>query len=348
MTRTLYLREQTKGVKHVTFDPSGTYVAVSCSDGIIYLYSLSKEEPELVRKIDGAIRRLETEAEASSRAVWHPEGRAFAVATATRDIHVVSSGDGQKQKTFSDGHLGDITALAWSPNGALLVSAGADRKVVLWESKTQKVLARYDYANVINIAWHPSQNILSFTTSDGELFIYENFVPAEHEELLEKRTQPAPFIRDPLGEVAGNVQKVVADGYSRKLDAGEDRDRDMRDATPDSLDDLLGPEDEDGDDFIEDDDGAGYAEKVNNGLGKRGNGHLDDLLGHSDKKRGAASLGLWKPRVHAPFQPGSTPWRGSRKYLCKSCRGKMCANPGSLLTLSFFSQVSTSSASSGQ
>lgn len=309
MTRTLYLREQTKGVKHVTFDPSGTYVTVSCSDGVIYLYSISKEEPELVRKIDGVIRRLETDAEASSRAVWHPEGRAFAVATATRDIVVVSSGDGEKQKVFSDGHLGDITALAWSPNGSLLASAGADRKVVLWESKTQKIIARYDYSNVTNLAWHPTENILSFTTSDGELFIYENFVPAEHADMLKRGMQPAPLLRDALKEVAGNVQKVVADGYQKH----DREDRHMRDATPDSLDDILGVDDE-ADDFIEDDDGAGYAEKSN---GKRNGDHLDDIYGHVDKKRPNPAYSLWKPRIHEPFQPSSTPWRGSRRYLCK-------------------------------
>ena len=38
--------------------------------------------------------------------------------------------------------MGDITALTWSPNGALLTTAGADRKILLWDTQTQKVLAR--------------------------------------------------------------------------------------------------------------------------------------------------------------------------------------------------------------
>ena len=88
------------------------------------------------------IRSLDIESESSSRAVWHPDGRAFAAPTATRDIQVISSGDGERQRAFSGGHLGDVTALAWSPNGALLITAGLDRNILVWDTKTQKILAR--------------------------------------------------------------------------------------------------------------------------------------------------------------------------------------------------------------
>ena len=142
--KVLFLREQPKPAKHVSFDPTGSHIAVSCTDGIVYVYRLSTEEPELVRKVDGLIRNLEIESESSSRAIWHPDGRAFAAPTATRDVQVVSSGDGERQRAFAGGHMGDVTALAWSPNGALLITAASDRKILLWDTKTQKVLARYD------------------------------------------------------------------------------------------------------------------------------------------------------------------------------------------------------------
>ena len=139
----LHLRGLPKPAKHLSYDPSGSYLAASCTDGIIYVYSLSKEEPELKTKIDGVIRGLDVESEISSKAIWHPDGRAFAAPTVTRDIQVVSHGDGEKQRSFSGGHLGDVTALAWSPNGAMLLTAGADKKILLWDTKSQKVLARY-------------------------------------------------------------------------------------------------------------------------------------------------------------------------------------------------------------
>lgn len=144
MTNILFLREQPKPVKHVSFHPSGSYIAASCTDGIVYVYSMTKTTPELVKKIDGVIRPLETDLEASSRAIWHPDGRALAAPTATKEIQVMSRTDWEKQRTFSGGHMGDITAVAWSPNGALLASAGTDRNIILWETKTQKIIARYD------------------------------------------------------------------------------------------------------------------------------------------------------------------------------------------------------------
>jgi chromosome transmission fidelity protein 4 len=226
------LREQLKPVKHLAFDPSGKYIALSCTDGLVYVYSLTNDEPELIRKIDGLIRTVETDDEISSKVVWHPDGRAFAAPTATRDIQVMSRGDWENQRVFANGHNGDVTALAWSPNGAMLVSAGKDRKILLWETKTQKVIATYDYANVMDLAWHPTKNLLSFTDTDGGVYIYNNFVPAEHAHLVKVSLQPAPFIHDPLSEISANARRPITNGQKDIPNRG------VRRGTPDSLDDI--------------------------------------------------------------------------------------------------------------
>ena len=305
-----YLRDQAKGVKHVSFDPSGRYIAVSCSDGIIYMYSIEDSEPQLVQKIDGVIGRFETDDEATSRVIWHPDGTAFATVEAPRDITVVSTRDWSKQRKFSGGHNGAITSIAWSANGAFLVSAGADRQILLWATRAQTILRRYEFSNVINVAWHPTNNELSFTTSDGELFIHDDFVPPEFGSLLEKTLEVAPLLA--IGAPAG------VEVPDRSLGNGllANREARPRKGSPDSLDDILGPMDEDND-FVEDDDGAGYAEGIN-GFGKRSNAHLDDPFGHDTKRR----FGVWQPRCHEPFQPGSTPWKGNRRYLCKLDLGR--------------------------
>ena len=307
MTKVKYLREQAKGTKHVTFDPSGRYLAVSCTDGILYIYSLLAEEPELVRKLDGAIRRLEPEDEATSRVVWHPDGTAFAAAEATRDIAIFSTSEWKKEKIFSGGHNGDVTAISWSPNGALLATAGADGQVLLWETKTQKVLQRYGFSNVINLAWHPSNNSLSFTTSDGELFIYDGVVSSEHQPLLRKPLQAAPIFPGPIAEISDNVTRPLTNRPKESIE--------RRAGTPDTLDDILGS-DQGMEDFVEDDDGAGYAEGVN-AFGKRTNQHLDEIDGHAEKR---LLTSYSKPKTHPSLQPGSTPWRGNRRYLCMNLK----------------------------
>jgi chromosome transmission fidelity protein 4 len=305
------LREQLKPVKHLAFDPSGKYIALSCTDGLVYVYSLTNDEPELIRKIDGLIRTVETDDEISSKVVWHPDGRAFAAPTATRDIQVMSRGDWENQRVFANGHNGDVTALAWSPNGAMLVSAGKDRKILLWETKTQKVIATYDYANVMDLAWHPTKNLLSFTDTDGGVYIYNDFVPAEHAHLVKVGLQPAPFIHDPLSEISANARRPITNGQKDIPNRG------VRRGTPDSLDDILGSDimgEED--DFVVDDDGAGYALGLN-GNGKRPNGDIDPFGGPVSKRRAQT----WEPQYHDSFQPGSTPWRGNRKYLCLNLIG---------------------------
>ncbi|KAI9684654.1 MAG: hypothetical protein M1829_000027 [Trizodia sp. TS-e1964] len=311
MTRTMMLRDQSRPVKHLSFDPSGSFLAVSCSDGILYVYSLSTEEPKLLKKVDGLIRSLETDAEASSKAVWHPDGRAFAVPTATREIQVMSKSDWKNQRSFVNGHDGDITALAWSPNGALLASAGMDRKVLLWETKTQKIVSKYDYPNVMGLSWHPTENILSFTNSDGELYIYTDFVPADQISLLKKSLQPSPFFHDPLSDRSANPRSLT-NGSKARNEPGRDKR-----GYPETFDDIMAMDDDE-DDFIIDDDGAGYVSETN-ANGKRGNGHLDSHDANRSKRR--PDYNSWNPVVHDSFQPGSTPWQGNRKYMCLNLIG---------------------------
>ena len=93
--------EQSRPVKHVSFDTSGTMLAVSCTDGMVYLYSLSSEQPQLVKRIDGLIKTLETDSEASAKVSWHPDGRAFAIPTSTRGAYEAIGYFMFKAKSFS-------------------------------------------------------------------------------------------------------------------------------------------------------------------------------------------------------------------------------------------------------
>ncbi|KAK3387154.1 WD40-repeat-containing domain protein [Podospora didyma] len=300
------LKEHGKPTKHLAFDPKGTMLALSCNDGVVYIYSLTADHPELIRKVDGVIGRMETDSEASSKVTWHPDGRAFAVPTPTRDIQVISKNDWEKQRVFTKGHDGDITALAWSPNGALLASAAKDKRLLIWSTKDQNVVARFEFPNVIDIAWHPTKNLVSFTTSDGEVFICPDFIPEQFSSLLRLPKQPAPFIHDPLAEISANGRQPVANGHKAVP-------RPRRDSL-ESLDNLLDENYGDlEDDFVVDDDGAGYALPT----GRKRPAEDDDIFGAHPNKRG----NFVQPQHHESFQPGSTPWRGNRKYLCLNLIG---------------------------
>lgn len=170
---------------------------------------------------------------------------------------------------------------------------------------------------MINFAWHPRENIFSFVTSEGELFIYPNFLSPDNAQLLQKPLQPAPFIHDPLSETSGNARKTLTNGLKRTPN-----DPPRRQGTPNSLDDILGPESAgEEDDFVEDDDGAGYSDEINR-YGKRSYDLLNDYEGPVPKRR--ATQQSWEPSIHESFQPGSTPWRGNRRYLCRSISQVCC------------------------
>lgn len=234
----------------------------------------------------------------------------------------MSRSDWERQRAFKDGHTGDITAAAWSPNGGLLATSATDRKLQLWDTKTQKVIKTYDdiRATVLAMVWHPTENVLSYTNNDGELYIHTDFVPSEHSPLLEGSLQPAPFIHDPVAEASGHARRPMVNGVKN----GPAMRRSRAASPADSLDEILGPDAMSEDGFIDDDDGAGYAEHVN-GHGKRPNGHLDALDLPNGKRHRAANHNhgsSWQPpRAHAAFQPGSTPWRGNRRYLCLNLTG---------------------------
>ena len=309
--QTITLNEHPKPIKHLSTSPDGKYLAASCTNGILYIYDVSNlpEPPTLFRSVEGVSRQLETSDIASSKCVWHPDGRAFACATASREIQVISIADGAFQRVFKDGHSGDITALAWSPNGALLASAATDDYLVIWDTRTQKVLRKNNYEKILHVEFHPGkENILNWTSSWGECSIQPNFLQnEEHVRLLNGPKVRAPFFHDPLEEPVTNG----INGYGNKRRAG----------TPDSLDELLGEDPEDTgadlDDWIENDDNAGYTNGVNgtNGNGKRTNGHFDLPLA----KRGRYSD--WQPEIHPAFHPSQTPWRGNRRYLTLNLLG---------------------------
>jgi len=62
------------------------------------------------------------------------------------DFQTVARSDWLSQKGFN-GHSAKITASAWSPNGAMLATAAADKSLILWETRTQKILKKLVTSN---------------------------------------------------------------------------------------------------------------------------------------------------------------------------------------------------------
>ncbi|KAK6528701.1 hypothetical protein TWF694_003943 [Orbilia ellipsospora] len=301
----MILRHHSKPIKHLTFDPIGSLLTCSSVDGVIYIYSLTTESPDLLHKVVGVISEIDVDSEISTRAVWHPDGRAFVVGQNNMDIAVVSTQDWGIKKVFTGGHSNDISALAWSKNGGFLASGDTKGNVTIWESKNQNPIVKYRFDGAItSISWHPTENTISFGTNQGTVNMQPEAVPADHEKGLKLPLQPAPGFL-PAGADFVRIEK--------RTEAKDNRGKNERRG---SVDDILGAlDDDEEDDWLEDDDGAGYGEKNKNG--KR----IAETrsLGMPSLKRHA--YGSWEPDIHEPMQPGSTPWRGDRRYLFLSLIG---------------------------
>jgi len=303
------LRNHSKPVKHLSYDPSGKWLTASCTDGKIYMYSMDGE-PKFVKALDGIIQRFETADNATSKCFWHPAGKVFATATASREIVIVSAEDGEVKQRFKGVHNSPITSIAWSYNGRMLASSSYDGMLVLWDAKTQQVLQQNTYERIIHITWHnKDENLFCWSNDWGEVYIVSNFLKnPTHLELLKAPVDslvapgdPAPQAQNrPAGKPEVNGVRPLVNSRPRA-------------ASLDSLDDFLNAGGDDN--WIDDDDGAGYK----NENGKRSNGHLGSVNG--DSKRHRYDGTVWQPRIHDAFQPGSTSWKGNRRYLTLNLTG---------------------------
>ena len=141
--RVMILRGHSKSVKHITFHPNGNMVTTSCSDGSIYVFSITSEEAQLTKKIDGIIPAVDVESETSSKVAWHPDGSVFAAPTTSDDVQLVKMDGWEPQVFFKNGHTGPISDLAWSSNGNYLATSARDGNVHIWQSKDQTIIATY-------------------------------------------------------------------------------------------------------------------------------------------------------------------------------------------------------------
>lgn len=167
------LKEHSDAVYAVAFMPDGTEVLSAAGDRTVKIWSISTG------------KRLFTAGDsldAVYSAAVHPSGRWFAAAGADRMIRLWSwNGDASaptsntatlQASTFAHGEA--VLRLAYSPDGATLASAGADRVIKLWDAATLKekesLEAQPDW--VMGLALSADGKWLAAGRYDGTLGLY--------------------------------------------------------------------------------------------------------------------------------------------------------------------------------
>jgi WD40 repeat protein len=125
----------------------------------------------------------------ASRLVWSPDGAFLAIASYAPDVLVVRA-DGALHARL-EGHTLDVTQLAWHPTEPLLVSAGWDRAVIVWELTTgaRRWEMQLD-AEPSALLWADG-HVLHIGTKDGTVWDLDT----DHQEVLQVRSGLGSSVR---------------------------------------------------------------------------------------------------------------------------------------------------------
>ena len=169
------------GIKFLAFSSDGVLAYMTASSEKINLFDLEKKE---------IVATLETEGDVASL-TFSPDGRM--VATGTRGGSISLWDVETQELVFTDkSHNDDVTALAFSSDGAKLASGGGafDTKVVLWdiaeviakiEEQKKNVAVLLGHAtnrDISSVAFSPVENLLASGARDGTVRLWNTAFPS--------------------------------------------------------------------------------------------------------------------------------------------------------------------------
>ncbi|KAJ2697621.1 DNA polymerase alpha accessory factor Mcl1 [Coemansia sp. IMI 209128] len=282
-------------VNSVAYSPDSKYLASSGCDGTVRIWDMREGDPACVQIMPKIAYVCEPGNSMDQYKVrWSPDGRTLAIPCTNHSIKLIERNNWDASALLTGGHTSTICHLAWSPNGKYLASAGLDCQAVVWDVAARKAVLSYANANALcQVEWNPQGNMLAFSDCTGAMYIWDDVIQIE-------QGHAAPFERALADAVTLSKDKLMSDLFDdtapadRASEDGMDEDEaegdflDAGDPTADAMDD-----------FVVDDDGAGYAE------------------------RQAPRWTAVAASEAQCFQPGSTPWLGNRRYLAFTMVGSV-------------------------
>ncbi|CAI6341004.1 unnamed protein product [Periconia digitata] len=147
------------GSTNVTMDESGDLALFGGTDGVAGIYSLQQAR---------VIHTLKCGTPVTATAWW---GSKAIVATAAGTVKVFENGDEVAQM---GSHAGAVTSISLHPSGAILASAGADKRFALYDLATYKTVSQvYTEADITCCDFHVD-GLLFFTGGlDGNIRIFD-------------------------------------------------------------------------------------------------------------------------------------------------------------------------------
>ena len=167
------LKEHSDAVYAVVFLPGGTQLLSAAGDRTVKVWNVSSGK---------RLFTVNDSLDAVYTAAVHPSGRSFAAAGADRMIRTwawnaeTSPGGGNTAtlQASSFAHGESVLRLAYSPDGAILASAGADRVIKLWDAATLRERRAFEAQPdwVMGLALSADGRLLAAGRYDGTLGLY--------------------------------------------------------------------------------------------------------------------------------------------------------------------------------
>ncbi|KAI8817137.1 uncharacterized protein EV422DRAFT_542541 [Fimicolochytrium jonesii] len=313
ITHVVTIKGHKRGLKSLAWDPKGEFLVSAGSDGELMVWDMRGEKPRLERTLRNLIAESDPETNELCRIAWQSSGNRFAVPGKGGEIAVVEAGTWRHLYSFKEENRSDCVAgVAWSGSGSYLVSVNVKGRVCIWRSDGDRkvpLVSDQGKARVTGVSWNPKAHDLCLTDELGRLFYWPSAVPASEqdkrqlESLFAEEAHPMDVDR-PAKTPGPNAPLPDLADYNAELLADLEDDDEAGDA-------------ENADDFVEDDDGAGYADPLDKPgqLRRYHEKGRQKVIQDLHREYGSRNFDITTTDEQEPFQPGATPTQKDRRYL---------------------------------
>lgn len=157
-----------KWVTALDFTSDGKYIAAAFQDGIIRVWDI--DSSELVQKfkydIKGGINDI----------TFSPDDKVLAaiIPDLKRKVYIFSMETGNKKKILNAPES-SVVSLDFSSDGNMFAYGEFNGKVSIWDTSDYSLIESIKLEEISSIDFSPKSNTLAIGTSDGTLYIYNNY-----------------------------------------------------------------------------------------------------------------------------------------------------------------------------
>lgn len=177
-----------QGVSEIAFSPDGQALVTADRDGVLRIFDAGDFSVD---------HEIDTGTENLSSIAFTSDGSRFATIGNDRVIQVVDTDTGDPVREFPSGHQGYVSELAFSPDGALLLSGSEDGTLQMWDAEAGTAIGpRIETGGMVaDVAFRPDGR--RFVSSGNSVILWD--------------TQTRKPIGDPL---QGHVNAVTTVSFS--------------------------------------------------------------------------------------------------------------------------------------